>query len=230
MQVNAIDISNFKAKLLKKDIQTAEVIIYDDWLRNALNPLFMGKKEKYKQIKIQLKIKDIDDENALNNISNFIKQLEKSTIKFDELSFYFDCTIGSKSQERKAKGKYILDVELKSGYAYKSTVTETMNHVSSKTINVSGNLDTPAILTVTVPSDTTSLTITGFGDSITLKNLKANIPVVVSGEDCTVLQDSSNKFGDTDMWDFPVLQPGSNTITVNIANCTISISYKPRWT
>lgn len=38
-----------------------------------------------------------------------------------------------------------------------------------------------------------------------------------------------NKYGDTDMWDFPRLNPGTNTITVNKNNCDIKIKYKPRY-
>lgn len=229
MLVNNIDIVNFKAMLVSKRIQTADVITFDDWLRNALNPLFLGKQEQYKQIKIQLLIDDVSEESALNNISNLVKQLEQCTIKFDDLSFYYDCLIVNKSNERIIPGKYLLDVELKSSYAYKSIVTETLDHVSSKTINVAGNLKTPAVVAITVPTDTISVTINGLGSTITVKNLKANIQVVIDGEACTVLQNGVNKFPDTDMWDFPILQPGANTISVDTSNCTLQIQYKPKF-
>jgi phage-related protein len=117
-----------------------------------------------------------------------------------------------------------------SGYAYKAAITETLNHVSSKTINVPGNLATDAIVTVTVPIDTISITLTGLGeDPITIKNLKVNVPRIINGEDGTVLEGTTNKFGDTDLWEFPSLQPGSNTIGVSTANCIVEIKYKPRW-
>lgn len=229
MLINNIDITTFKATYLSKDIQTVNVAIYDDWLRNALNPLFLGKQETYKQIKIQLMIKDVDDESCLNNISNLVKQFEKCTIKFDDLSFYYDCTVVNKSHVRKAKWIYTLDIELKSGYAYKLAITETMNNVASKVIAVLGNLPTPAIVTVTVPINTSTLILTGFADSITVNNLLANVPRIIDGESCTVLQAGVNKFADVDMWQFPVLQPGENTIGVSSANCVISIVYKPKY-
>lgn len=229
MLVNNIDISNFKARLLKKDIQTAEVVIYDDWLRNALNPLYIGKEEKYKQIKLELFIDDIDDESALNDISNLIKQFEKCTVKFDDLSYYYDCLIVNKNHERKAKGKYILNMEFKSGYAYKTEITETMDHVSSKTINVPGNLPSPAIIEITPIIDMVDIIISGFGDSFTIKSLQANQKVIVDGESCLVTQAGANKFSDYDGWNFPVLQPGSNTITISNTNCIVNIKYKPRW-
>lgn len=230
MLINGIDIVNSHAQLLKKDIQTAEVVIYDDWLRNALNPLYLSKQETYKQLKLQLLIKDTDGEHCLTDISGLIKQLEKCTIKFDDLSFYYDCLIVSKSHKRLAQGRwYTLDVELKSGYAYKTAVTETLDHVASKTITVPGNLPTPAIVTITAPINTSTLTLTGFKDSITVNNLLANIPRIIDGEACTVLQAGVNKFIDTDMWSFPVLQPGANTIATSNSNCVITISYKPKY-
>jgi hypothetical protein len=190
----------------------------------------MGKQEQYKQIKLSLLVEDINDDSALTDISNLIKQFEECTIKIDEISFYYDCQIVNKNHEKKSPGIYTLDVELKSGYAYKPVITETLNHVSSKTINVPGNLATDAIVTVTVPIDTISLTLTGLGeDPIIINNLKANIPVIISGEDDTVLQSGVNKFGDTDIWEFPSLQPGSSAIGVSTANCVVEIKYKPRW-
>jgi len=230
MLVNNLDITTFKAILLSKDIQSSEVTIYDDWLRQSNNPLYMGKQEKYKKIKIQLLVEDIDNDSVLNDISNLVKQLEKCTLKFVDVSFYYDCTIVSSLNTKIANGHYTLDVELKSGYAYKLAITETLDHVATKTINVPGNLPTPAIVTVTAPIDTISLTLTGFGDdSITIKNLKANIPVVIDGEACTVMSNGLNKFSDTDMWSFPVLQPGANIITTSSSNCVIQIQYKPKY-
>lgn len=229
MLVDNIDITSFDAKLLTYDIQTVEIVTHDDWLRNALNPLYLGKQEKFNKITIQLVISDINDDGVLNNISNLVKQFEKCTIKFDDISFYYDCTIEYKLSERISNGFYLLDVELKSGYAYKVTTTETMDHVSSKTITVLGNLPTPAIVTVTTTINTSTLTLTGFTDSIIINNLLANIPKIIDGEVYKVLQSGLNKFVDIDMWEFPVLQPGANTIITSNSNCIITIVYKSKY-
>lgn len=188
MLVNNIDITVFKAMLCSKDIQTADVITYDDWLRKALNPLYMGKTEQYKQIKLEILIAADDDENALTNISNLIKQFEKCIIKFDDLSFYYDCIISNKSHEKVVIGTYELNVELK-GYAYKDTVTENMSNVHSKTINVDGNLPTPAIVTLTPSQDIGSVSLTGFTKkSIVISDLHAGVPITIDGENCLVTE------------------------------------------
>ena len=230
MLVNNIDISIFKAKYLNKDIQTATIVMLSEWLKNSLIPLDLSKQENYKPLKIQLKIKDVDDESCLNNIGDLIKQFENCTIKFDDLSLYYDCTIVNKSHKRIVKGKYTLDIELKSGYAYKPTITEAMNRVTSKTINILGNTETPCIIEITASIDTIDIIVEGFADDpIIIKNLKTNKTVIVDGESQMVTVDGINKYGDTDMWDFPSLKPGNNNLKFSRNNCDIKVKYKPRF-
>lgn len=230
MFVNDIDISTFKAELIDRDIQTVEVTIYDDWLRNSLNPLYLGKQEKFKAIKLQFQIEDTDDESSLNDISDLIKQFIKCVIKFEDIDLSYNCTIANKEHKRLSEGLFELSVELRSGYAYKTAVNETMDHVASQIINVTGNLPSPAVVSVMVPIDTISLTLAGFGDDdITINNLLADVPVIIDGEACTVMQNGQNKFDDVELWNFPVLQPGENTITSSISDCVITITYKPKY-
>lgn len=229
MLINDIPISSFNTKLLKKDIQTAEIIIYDDWLRNALNPLYIGKEIKYKAIKVQLLIQETDDESALDRISYLVKELTRCTIKFEDLSYFYDCTIENKNHARVVKGIYELNVDLKSGYAYKPEITENVNRISNKTINVSGNLNTPAIVEITPTVDVIDIVITGLGNPFTIKNLTADQTVIIDGEKGLVTENGQNKYGDYDGWEFPVLRPGANTITFSRDNCDIKIKYKPRW-
>ena len=230
MQINGIDISTYGVTTYNRDIQTAEVVTYDDWLRNAANPTFVGQKEYFKKILITFVLKASTEQAVLENISNLIKLLEKSTILFDNLSFYYDCILTTSKITRYVPGtQQKLEVELKSGYAYKTALTNTISSVTTLAINVPGNLATPAIVTVTVPIATISLTINGLGRTITINNLHANTPVTIDGELCVVTENGVNKFAEIDMWGFPVLNPGANTITLSSANCTVSINYKPKY-
>lgn len=38
-----------------------------------------------------------------------------------------------------------------------------------------------------------------------------------------------NKFPDTDMWSFPVIQPGNNKISVDNSACSVTVAYKPKF-
>jgi len=230
MLVNNIDIATLNARLLTKDIQTANVITFDDWLRNAINPLYMGKQEQYKQIKIKLYIKDTNEENALNDMSNLVKQFERCTIKFDDLSFYYDCLIVSKTHTRVIIGVYNLEIELKSGYAYKPVITQTMTNQNMSSFNVDGNLPTPAYVIITPSANITSITVTGLSeDPIIIQNLLANTPIIIDGVLGLVTQSGLNKYADTNMWEFPILQPGNNTINIDNSVCTVIIQFNPKW-
>lgn len=191
MLLNGIDINNYGATLLDKDIQTAEVITYQDWLRNAPNFIVTGQKETYKVIVCELMVKGTDDDDILEKISDFIKQAEKCTIRFDDTAFIYDAILKNKSHKRLGNSHkiYALHIEWQSGYAYLPDITETMNNVASKTITVPGNLPTAAVVTIMPTIDTISATLTGLGKSpIIVNNLHANIPVVIDGEKCTVTE------------------------------------------
>ena len=230
MLINNIDISIFKARYSSKDIQSSDIIVKEDWFENSLIPLYLGKQETYKLIKVKLIIKDKDEESCLLNISNLVKQFEKCTIKFNDLNYFYDCTILNVNHIRVIKGLYTLDVGLKSGYAYKPTIIEVANRITSKTINVAGNTETPCIVEITPTIDIIDITLEGFADDpIIIKNLKANKTVIVDGESQIVTVDGINKYGDTDMWDFPKLGPGNNSLKFSRNNCDIKIKYKPRF-
>jgi phage-related protein len=173
----------------------------------------------------------LNEEERLNNISNLVNVLNRSTLKFDDLSFYYDATIVNKNHTKHSRNLWSLDVDMKAPYAYKGEIVETASRVNTKTINVPGNLQTAAIVEVTPSINIIDLTITGLGESFTIKNLTAGQKVIINGEDCTVIQNGVNKFGDFDGWEFPKLNPGANTITFSKNSCdvNIKIKYKPRW-
>jgi phage-related protein len=231
MLADGIDISIYGAELLNLDIQNATLNTQKDWLKKANAPIVLKQQLTYKIITTEIYIKGTTRENVLTKASVLKHLLKKATLQFDTMEYLYDCSLDNEKIEKTIRlYKIKLICTFSSGYAYKPAITETLNHVSSKTINVPGNLATDAIVTVTVPIDTISLTLTGLGeDPITIKNLKANIPVIISGEDDTVLQSGANKFGDCDIWEFPSLQSGSNSIGVSTSNCIVQIQYKPRW-
>lgn len=224
MLLNNEDISSYGAKLLTKDIQTAEVITYQEWLKNAPSFIVQGQEEKYKAIACEFAVKGTDDDNILEKISNLVKFAENCTIQFDGSAFLYDATIKNKNHKRLNRTLYTLRIEWQAGYAYQAEITEILNQVASKTINVPGNLKTPAVIEITPTLNLATVTVAG----MTVNNLTANQTVIISTQDFTVLQGAANKYGDT-AGDFPYLQPGQSTITVSNTNCTVNVKYKPRW-
>ena len=232
MLVNNISIEKYNAMLEEKDIQTAEVTTFSDWLDTSIDPLYFRKTEKYIKIKLKLYIDCRNDEDAIFYKSSLIKQFEKCTIKFDDVRYYYDCIIDNQSSTRIIPGKYELEVDLKSAFGYVGYTKKTFNKSLNTSFNVGGNSDSvSAIVEITPTIDLVDLTLTGLSLSpIKINNLHSGKKIILNGEDCTVLEDGTgNKFRDTEMWEFPYLKVGKNNITVNKNSCNITIKYKERW-
>lgn len=228
MFINGINIKEYNAKLISKEIQTAEVTIFDDWLDFSLNPLYFGKTEKFKKIEIKLLVQEKTDEKALMNISNLIKEMSKCTLKFRDLSSCYDCTIVDKEHRRIIKGEYEIDVELKSSFAYTTEEVVTLTDRTTN-IHVSGNMKTPVIIEITPTLNLIDFFIKGLGEDILIKNLTKDKKIIIDGEKGEVTESGINKYKDYDSWGFPYLNPGDNNVSINKDNVNVKIRYKPRW-
>lgn len=117
----------------------------------------------------------------------------------------------------------------------------TLTGTASGTVNAEGTCETPCIIEITPNNALTSLTIsgaardpiTGEAEDITITGLESGVTLTIDGEACTVTAGGENKFADTDMWQFPTLQPGRNTLTFtpssSVVSLTINVTYKPRY-
>ena len=123
-------------------------------------------------------------------------------------------------------------------FKYKDYVSVSANVTASKTITVEGNYPTPCIIEITPQVNViSSLTISGIArnkitgelEDILIKNLTKGNKVVIDGGNGTVTEGSSNKFADTEFWEFPSLLPGGNEITFSNTQSNITIKYKPRY-
>ena len=151
-------------------------------------------------------------------------------VYFKDRELKFKCILNGSSDQpslRQIRGRLQLSFI---GYNIEDEVVETINRIKSKTINVNGNTKVPCIVEITPIIDMIDLTITGLSEyPLTVRNLKGNKTIIIDGIEGTVLQEGENKFADTDMWEFPFLVPGTNTISVNKDTCNITIKYNPRF-
>ena len=233
MLINNINISSFKAKLMDRKIVNATFEIINEWVDDSLNPFVEDKdnlKYKYKTLTFTLDVICSNANELEITKSNLTKQLVISTIKFDDIDFYYrGFVIDDIAPSYIMKGNETLDVTMLV-IAEKAEVTEIMNRVTSKTINMPGNTETPCIVEIVPSIDTIDIIVEGFADDpIIIKNLKANKTVIIDGESQTVTVDGINKYGDTDMWDFPSLKPGNNNLKFSRNNCDIKVKYRPRF-
>lgn len=231
MNVNGININLYGATQLEVDIQNYKYKSEYTLLAKSLTPIELSTNETLKAIKVDILFKGNNRDEVLSNISRFMTLLKGAVIiNLDGYSHSFKVYLENDSiEKKKSKRKYKLKLEFK-GYSTKDEIVENINGINSKTIEVKGTQITPAIVEITPTTVLADITLEGLADDpIIIKNLTANKTIIIDGELQKVTVDGVNKYGDTDMWDFPRLKPGANTITVNKNNCDIKIKYKPRY-
>ncbi|CEP50269.1 tail component family protein [[Clostridium] sordellii] len=232
MLINNIDINKFNARVLEVNIQNSSINNLKDFeCKNKLLPLFLDSKVELNLITVTLLVNSLDKKqyylDKSNLLSNMIKPFE---IYFKDRKLKFKCILNGNSDQaslRQIRGRVQLSFI---GYNIEGEVIETINRIKNKTILGKGNTKVPCIVEITPIIDMIDLTITGLSeDPLIVKNLKGNKTIIIDGIKGTVKQDGINKFDDTDMWEFPFLVPGTNTITVNKDTCNITIKYNPRF-
>lgn len=231
MNVNGININLYGATQLEVDIQNYKYKSEYTLLAKSLTPIELSTNETLKAIKVDILFKGNNRDEVLSNISRFMTLLKGAVIiNLDGYSHSFKVYLENDSiEKKKSKRKYKLKLEFK-GYSTKEEIVENINGINSKTIEVKGTQITPAIVEITPTTVLADITLEGLADDpIIIKNLSANKTVILDGELQKVTVDGVNKYGDTDMWDFPRLKPGANTIKVSRNNCDIKIKYKPRF-
>lgn len=232
MTINNTVINNLGFSILRRELSSPQIDVYgSEWLKNAHKPLLGDRRVRYSTIVVTLLYKGTEQEYETMKSTLLTKTKDECIVKFDDLEFYYSVIYNS-AETVKYKNPLLreLVLTLDCYYKYKPEITETANRLFSKTINVSGNMPTPAIVEITPSINLIDFTITGLSESpIIIKNLTANQKIIINGEDSTVTENGNNKFLDYEAWEFTSLEAGANTITFDKNNCDITIKYEPRW-
>ncbi|MDM0731993.1 phage tail family protein [Clostridium perfringens] len=232
MLINNIDINNFNSRILEVDIQNSKILNKENINTiNRLYPTFLKNSIGLNAITVTLLVNSLDKKRYYIDKSNLLKQmLEPFYLYFKDRDLKFYCIL--QNQENKASLKQIrgrLQLQIL-GYNVENIEILNLNRVNQKTFNISGNYTVPAIVEITPSIDLIDITINGLAnDPITIKNLKQGKKIIIDGKEGTVTEEGINKFKDTDLWEFPFLNPGVNNITLSKNSCYVVIKYEPRY-
>lgn len=232
MRVNGIDIRKYDAKQLTVELSPPSFTLNTEWVEGAATPLEFETEVQYGDLKLTILFQGKDRNDVNRKISEFLA-LFTSRCRL-QLDRYKGTYIGDiqKNQVTKTQSRkhYILTLELK-GYMTDAEVSNVYRYVYGAKFVTLGTRDAPCVIEVLPTVDLTEYTITGFGDDpIVLSNLKQNKTVVIDGTTGKVTQEGMNKFGDCDMWAFPVLRKGKEyNITFSSNRCAVTIHYSPMW-
>ena len=104
---------------------------------------------------------------------------------------------------------------------HKPQVTDNVS--PGKSIYCSGTTVSPCKIVVDFPTAQESVTIKG----ISVNNITANGKLVIDGIDGLITFNGTNKFNDSDLFDFPTLAPGNNVIDCTADDADITVTYTP---
>lgn len=230
MIINNINISEFGGKVQSKSFSDSPIVKSATWLLNAPKPLVIGENKGFKSLSLKLLFQGSSRNDVNNKINSFMPQISECDIKFKNLEHYYHCYYESSNREETKIDEWLFVNINFICYEYDEEKTFNFNGLEEFTINNIGTDITPAILEITPNINLANITIEGLADDpIIIKNLNVNKKIILDGELQKITVDGINKFSDTEMWDFPKLNPGINLIKVNRNTCNIKIKYKPRF-
>lgn len=228
MFINDIPLSDFNAKLLKRQISPPQISIENYWPKKALRP-FISKVKGfyYKTIQLEIEFKGTPSEIEINK-SRVVQALTSASVAFKRLEHVYTGLINGTGTGEQVNGYEVLSIELLV-YEHEDEQEVNINRSLGGIIYLDSNYTTPVIVELLPSVNLASLTITGLGKDITLSNLTAGMAITIDGEQGLVTENGLNKWLDYDSWSYPKLTPGENNIVLSDATLDTKIRFSPRW-
>ena len=226
MLINGKSISFFNAELNGRVI--TENSISQDITFNAAMSLVShsGQELGAKSIALEFLIFCGCEDEFFDIKSQLLMELKTCTLIFPDISRIFKAYLKGTDDYTKLKnGVYKLSVDLIGDFALglSYSISE-QNQTSIECIN-NGIYPTPVTIKITCKTQTERIVITGFNETITLKNLPASTPIIINSTDGTIKDESgANMFKYYDSWSLPVLPVGISNINISTA-CDVDINY-----
>lgn len=227
--MNGVACIRFKATLLHREFTPVNIVNHDEWLDGAVQPIEL-KESTFSYSKITLKyfVEGVNEKDTLKNISNLIKSHIKSVVTFSDLNYRFNTKLTGQPTLNHIKDQfYEVTLTLQSDFKLDQDKSITVN--SNESIECKSNVDTPAKITITSEDNIENLEITLNDDTYVISSLKNGDVLEINGDDYTIKYNGVDDLSLVDIWRFPVLKSGSNTITINKENISVKIDYTERF-
>ncbi len=223
MKINGINLEQYHAKLLDYVPGGTAVTNHYNLGYRSLSPVLLDTEVALKTLSVTLTIQGQDRQEAAEYLSMLNKVLyRESELEMPDGYLYFCILTGISEAAHTSEG--LCDVT----YTFDAVqrlplVTAALESKSEQTFYCQGEVACECRLTITAPQDLEAFTING----LTIQNLEQDVPVVVDGLKKLVTQAGENKFQETNLVDFPRLEPGQNTFTLSDATVAVQVEYYP---
>ena len=194
------------------------------WNTGSLKAIKGIKSETYRVLNTKFLFKGSNRLEILKNISKFIEESKECIFYRDNL--YYEVEIADSTEpEIVNMNTYLLEIEFSVVDVYENEKSITTN--TSKAITINSPKPCYANLEITASTGAINCTVTINDTEIVVNNLKANETVYIgSGK---VVAGGKSKINDVDIWEFPILKPGLNNITVDRTDVNVTVKYNERW-
>lgn len=221
----------YQAELFHKEIRPCEVISYDNWSEDGLFPIDLKDTQfQWSEIYLEYFVEGFNETQTETLVSNLISAHTKCNLRFENLNFTYRCKLAEKPEiEHITVNVKKVMILLKSDYKYKDTIVKLLK-AGGETFFQRGNIKTPLIIKLLPKVDVALLDLKINENVIKLQNITNNTEVIVDGSEFTVTKNGVIDFTlVNDLWEFPILLPGDNTVLVDNENIEVSIMYTPRY-
>ncbi len=236
MKIDGIDVSMYGIRQWNVTPDYSEISNESEWITGAPGPLMLAGKAGFKKLKVSVVICGRSRREIWEQGSSFIAQLlTPRELQLDGFAHSFFVYLKNASQAETSLNRYHKATLELIGYEHGEEITAS---TTSRTliVNNTGNVRTPAVVEIVPVINLASVALTGLvrdertgaDKRIIISDLINGKRIVIDGEAGLVTEDGRNKFKDVEMWDFPALVPGTNTITAD-KDIRLNLRYKPRY-
>lgn len=216
MTINGVPLTEYRAELLDYKVGVCD---YENGYfvpPASMIPVKLTPKIGIRPIQLTIDFMGDSELEAMLRVSHITAKLQKGAQIMLPDGFFYECVFESASAPVE-KAPWIWQVKFAlSGYRHGSLERHTLTETDS--IFVAGTYKTPAVLKITTSESSVKV----FG--ITISNISGEIEI--DGIKKTVTQDGVNKFKDTDLVKFPMLEVGYNEIEIE-GTATVEVSFYP---
>lgn len=218
--LNGVLFSQYNAQLVSYAIGAVQTSAGYVAPSRSYRPVGLERNYMVRPIAISCEFMGEDLRDTTRQISEFVAAMQSNCDILLPDGFYYYCEL-SEIGEPIMQGNFIQTVSFSfCGYRHGALQSKTIT--ATTTVSVAGNL--PAECRYTITPSSSMVKVAG----ITVTGCSSSKTVIIDGIDKKITNGGKNCFADSDLTDFPKLQPGSNQISISGASKVI-VEFYPVW-
>lgn len=231
MRINEVDIRRYGAKQLTVEVQPPKMAAGYELFPKALLPVEYETDVPMGTMNVTIYFRERNRAALQRTMSSFMEQFGASCT-IDEIKGY-----KGKFKAFLTDGKYTKTLKLEKkilelsfdGYFFDEEKEAIFDAKTSGKLYAEGSRKTPCVIEITAKSSLAGYVLTINGDTYKVETLAAGKTVTIDGITGKVTLDGENAFSIVDMWQFPRLLTGENTLTFSTNKAKVKIRYVPMW-